>query len=391
MKKVLIVNKSFALGGIETAMLNMINNLSEEYNIDLCLYYPEGPLKNRLPNYVKVIETNPYIKAIGMSFKECLFKGSFKQKIFRIFATIWTKVFNNKLPISFALRKQSKLKGYDIAIAYHHETDKKTLNSGFSRFVECCVEADNKFAWIHYDPDYVGFDEKYNDKFYKKMDKIVCVSGTIKDKFIKYHNSLISKTEVCYNFLDFKRIYKLCDEKQRIKYDSKNINLFSACRLTKEKGLPRGISAVADLLRKNRQVKWFIAGEGQEKSQILKIIHDENLEESIILLGHLENPYPYIKNADMLMVVSYHEAAPMVYMEAKALNTCIFSTNISSANEILKNGLDAFICENSREGIHDMLENILKEPEKLLQHRNKMIVPYNNEKIIRTIKNIFEN
>lgn len=391
MKKILIVNKSFALGGIESAMLNMISNLSKEYIIDLCLYYPEGPLKNRISNNINIIKVNPYIEAMGMSFKECILRGSFKQKIFRIFGTIWTKLFNNNFPINFALKKQKKLKDYDIAIAYHHETNKKTLNSGFVRFVDYCVEANKKIAWIHYDPDMVCFDEKYNDIFYKKMDKIVCVSEVIKNKFIKYHTELSEKLEVCYNFLDFERIYKLCGENQKIKYDKKNINLFSACRLTKEKGLPRAIKAVADLLREYPELKWYIAGEGQEKNEILKIISDEKLENKVILLGHLDNPYPYIKNADMLMVVSYHEAAPMVYMEAKALNTYIFTTNISSTSEILKDGLDAFICENSGKGIHNMLKNILKESERLLQHRDKIVTPCTNEKTIRIIKNIFEN
>ena len=44
MKRILIVNKSFATGGIQSSMVNMANQLSKFYKVDILVYYPEGPI-----------------------------------------------------------------------------------------------------------------------------------------------------------------------------------------------------------------------------------------------------------------------------------------------------------------------------------------------------------
>ena len=390
MKRILLVNKSFALGGIETALNNMTSNLVDSYKIDLLLFYPEGPLKNGLPSNVNIIKPSMYVEALGMPFVYCLKHGSFRQKIFRLFATIWTKLFSNRFPIKLALKYQAKLSGYDLAIAYHHETDKHTVTSGFTRLIDNCVEADRKVAWIHYDPDKVSFDESYNEPFYLKMDKIVCVSNSVKSKFVDKHPLLADKTIVCYNFLNYERIYNLSDMNYDIGFSSVNINLFSACRLTPEKGIPRAIIATSEIFRRNTYLKWYIAGDGKEREEIERIIHEEKLEKSIFLIGHVDNPYVYIRNADVLMVVSYHEAAPMVYLEAKAFDTCILSTEISSAREILTDKEKHIICENSSEGIIRALNLIIRNKAKIKEYRKRVIQRRNNAIQLKQISSIFE-
>lgn len=379
MKKMLIVNKSFAVGGIESAMINMISNLHNDYDIDVCVYYAEGPLKDRVPGYINVIKANPYLEAIGMSFFNCMKNGTIKQKFFRIWSTIWTKIISNKVPIEFALKYQKMLTGYDVAIAYHHETDKHTINSGFTRFIDKCVIARKKVAWIHYDATQAHFDENYNESFYTKMDEIVFVSNSVRERFVSFHESLNDKTRVCYNFLDYEKIYRLCEEKMKVNYSPHNVNFFSACRLTPEKGIPRAIRAISPLLQKNKDVVWYIAGDGIEKTEIEIAINEEGLNNQIILLGNVDNPYSYMKNADALLVTSYHEAAPMVYLEAIALDTFIFTTEISSASEMLSGIENVVICENSEKGIHDSMEKLLENKKVLIAKRNRTIIYKNND------------
>lgn len=390
-RKVLFVDKSFAVGGIQTSMLNMINDLSKEYDIDLYLYYPEGPLKDRLPENVRLLESTWAISAMGMSMKECLQKGSIRQKVFRICAVVWSKLFNNKLPIQFAFSTQKLLSGYDAAIAYHHEARKRSLNSGSVRFVSECTDAKMKLAWIHYDADSVNIEENYNDGFYQKMDKIVGCSKTVMKKFLQYHPALEEKMDYCYNFLDYTQIYALSEEKQEHSFDTEKINLISACRLTEEKAIQRGIRAIAPVLKQYGNVNWYIAGDGPEKSSIIETIKEENAENYISLIGNQSNPYPYIKNADMVMVLSYHEAAPMVYMEAKALSTPVFSTIVSSTKEMLEDNVNAYICENSEEDIRERFSGLMENPSELLDSRNKkQIYQMDNSKSVAKFQELIK-
>ena len=48
----------------------------------------------------------------------------------------------------------------------------------------------------------------------------------------------------------------------------------------------------------------------------------------------MDNPYGYIKAADLLLIPSYNEAAPLVIGEAAGLETPILSTETSSAKEM---------------------------------------------------------
>ena len=69
-KKILIVDKSFAVGGIQTALINMVKELKDTYDITVLMFNNEGVLKNRFPADVKIIEPCYLMKLHGMSIGE---------------------------------------------------------------------------------------------------------------------------------------------------------------------------------------------------------------------------------------------------------------------------------------------------------------------------------
>ena len=350
MKRILIVSESFATGGIESSLINMANELVSFCQVDLFLYNPVGAMKDRLDKRVKIIEPTWRLNCIGMSLSQVLHSRNFKCILFRLFATVWTKAFNNKLPINIAISHQPVLGNYDLAVAFHHERRKKTVTSGFARVVDKCVHAKKKVAWLHYDAGMIDLDSKFNRPFYLQMDKVFCVSKSLINRFVKHNACLTDKMDYCYNFLPYDLIKSQSLMEQEVKYENGFI-CFSACRLSAEKGIVRAINALADIFHCNCDIRWYIAGEGNERDNITKAIINNGLERQVILIGNQKNPYSYMKNADLVLVVSYHEAAPMVYLESKAVGTPIFSTLTSSTRELLDDGKDSFICENSEAGL----------------------------------------
>ena len=370
MKKILIVNKSFEIGGIQSSMINMANELSNYYNVDLLLYNPEGPLKSRLNEKINVLSPSWRLQALGMSLKESLRNSDLRIKLFRILISIWTKLFSNRLPINIVIKHQRCIGPYDIAISYHHERSKKSVQSGFCRIVDKCVNSSVKVAWLHYDCETIDMDFEYNKSFYDKMDKIICVSKSQMNNFLKLYPISKNKIDFCYNFINYESIINKSLEKQKVLYPPNNLIFFSACRLTKEKGLLRAIKVLSSIFKKNKDLIWYIAGDGPEKKNIEKCINELNLEKYIILLGNQENPYPYMKNADLIINVSYHEAAPMVFLEAQVLNLPVFATKTSSALELLSNGINAFVCDNSEVGIYNTFLNLVVNRNKIFKAKN---------------------
>lgn len=332
-------------------MVNMANALSKDYQVDLFIYNPEGPMKDRLLENVRVLPTSWRFRALGMSLGAAFRSGDVRIIWFRVFAAVWTKAVNNKLPIQLAIKHQKKLAGYDLAIAYHQEQRKKSTVSGFSRVVDQCVEAKKKAAWLHYDSATIDLDSAYNRPVYEKMDKIVCVSRSLMENFAVQNPTLSEKMDYCYNFMDYEALIQKSKQEQVRPYPQNAFSCFSACRLTQEKALPRAIRALSSVFKDYPDLVWYIAGDGVERENIETAIRECGLTEQIILIGNQSNPYPYMKNADLVMNVSYHEAAPMVYFEAMALQVPVFATKTSSSEELLKKDENAFICENSEAGL----------------------------------------
>ena len=70
-----------------------------------------------------------------------------------------------------------------------------------------------------------------------------------------------------------------------------------------------------------------------------------------------------MRGADLLLISSFHEAAPMVIDEAACLGLPTLSVKTTSCDEMLKDcGL---VCENSQEGIGEALADIITDPSKL--------------------------
>ena len=75
----------------------------------------------------------------------------------------------------------------------------------------------------------------------------------------------------------------------------------------------------------------------------------------MLFYGEQSNPYRYMKNADLLVLSSYHEAAPMVIDEARCLGLPVLTTQTTSAQDMVAERGCGFVCENSKEGIAEAL------------------------------------
>lgn len=387
MKKILIVNKSFELGGIQSALANMLKVFSDtDVQIDLMVFNNSGENKKNIPDYVNILTPCLPVKTMGMTLRDALDTKNILIILFKVLSTYWSKLFNNTIPISFALMFQKKLTGYDYAVAYHHETSPHTTVTGFVQFILKKCDARTKIGWVHSDFKETGLNTEQNRKIYRQVDKIICVSKATMHSFTSCYPELAEKCDYCYNFLPIDKIKMMAEEKscQELTRENDETIFFSACRLAKEKGIERTIDAMIPLWKNNLKFKWYIAGAGIEKDNIMNKIRENGLEEKVILLGYQENPYPYMKMCDWFLLSSYHETFSMVAAESIILGTPVLATDIPVAKELINNE-SGYICENSTEGIRRALKEIVL---------NKPIKPgVLNEEVAKTsmkMKGIFE-
>ena len=80
------------------------------------------------------------------------------------------------------------------------------------------------------------------------------------------------------------------------------------------------------------------------------LIESEGLQSDITMLGNRDNPYPYVKYADLFALTSQFEGRPLAVDEAIALGCPVIVTNYTSAKEQVKPEY-GFVIENDDQTI----------------------------------------
>ena len=242
---------------------------------------------------------------------------------------------------------------------------------GCNEFVLRCTEAEKKISFLHCDYEKMHAGSRYNASIYQKFDAIAACSAGCKDAFSAVFPELKQKVQVVRNCHDYERLHH--DAAQAPAALSKtSVNVVTLSRFGREIGVLRGIQAAADVQRAGKRLRYFIIGNGVEYPKAAAMVKRLGLETSVTLLGEMLNPYGYLKAADVLLIPSFSEAAPMVIGEAASLGTPVLSTRTSSAEEMIVCSGYGWVCDNTQVGITEGLERLLANPEILESHRESL-------------------
>lgn len=357
-KNVLIVNNNMAIGGIQKSLVNLLSAVSGDYNITLLLMCKNGDLLKDIPENVKVIEAGKIVRIMGMTQAQAAEAGAFTA-LWRAFWTVLTRIFGIKLTFR-ALSKMYKLKGeYDCAISFMQNNAMKIFYGGCNEIVLNSVKSPYKACFIHCDfLNYEG-NNAYNAAVTMKFDKIAGVSESVTKRFLEAVPQAREKAVTVRNCYDFEALSEMGNE-YKADYTNGIVNIFSASRISSEKGIMRMIPVFAELKKSGLRFIWRIAGSGRDAQKAAELVKELKLEEDIIFLGQLVNPYPYFKSSDLLLVPSYAEAAPMVFGEAKFFGLPVFSTDTTSADEMVAKEGIGIVCKNDDESIKKELSKVIE-------------------------------
>lgn len=323
-------------GGAEKVLVNLVNNLNaDKYDITVRTIFGGG---------VNVHNLKPHIKYSSF-FKIKPFKGSvFLQKFF-------TPKFLYKIFITGY---------YDIEIAFMHHSPTRIISG--SKNVK-------KFAWVHGCNISTSSYRNYAEfiKCYNSYENIAFVAKKAQESFISQH-TLLKKSKVVYNVMDYENIKMLKNLKLDILLKSNELNICTVGRLSEEKGYKRLINCFVKL-KKEGISNWhlYILGDGQEKPILENIIKNNDLESQISLLGFQSNPYKYVSKMDLFVCSSYTEAFSTAVSESIILGIPVLTTECSGMKEIIGETEAGMIVPNSEEGLFEGLKLILSNRKRLSQ------------------------
>lgn len=365
MKKILIAVRELDCGGTEVAMINLLKNLNpQKFEITLLLARKRGVYLDRIPPYVKIIEI-PFKKEkfrYYISDDESLVKNNIQKnnikiirKFVRTFGNILKEVnYNLDLYNEYLLTNTEKLnEEYDLALDFY--------GYGYfqSAYIAKKVKARKKIMWIH---DERLIPMKRTRCYFNEYDYFFGVSQACVRNFIREFPETKGRVGVFNNILDHEEIIRKSKEEiDENLFNDKKFNMVTVGRLEWQKGYDMAIDIATKLRENNIKFCWYIIGEGSEEENIRKKIRLLNLSDNIILLGRKDNPYPYIKKADVYVQTSRHEGYGLAIAEARILNKAIISTDLECVREQIKNKKNGYLVPYDVHKFTEVIINLQKD------------------------------
>jgi len=166
------------------------------------------------------------------------------------------------------------------------------------------------------------------------------------------------------------RIPKVLPKK---KLAGKTIVVGSLGRFVKAKGFDKLIEAIWILKTKGVNVKLVLAGDGEEKENLIELCKEYDVEKEVKLVGWVTNISSFFKMFDIFCLSSRFEPFGIVLLQAMLHKKAIVTTNCEAVKDIFKHNEDAIIVSKDNE--EKMAQNIANGIQLLLKDkrlRNKL-------------------
>lgn len=328
MKKIVFIINERTTGGFTSALSSLYDVIKTDYNIQVIELTSYG----HTPVSYESVCIKPSFLCDGY-FSDFTASNGFR-KFRALIARLWAKIINQ--PIERLIRDyQNIFEEADCIIAY---------SEGKATQFASHILHNNKIAWIHNDAARKPYNERFND-LYSSFRKVVCVADTIAEGMKNKYPILSFQICSMHNITDVDRVLKMSAITiEEVFGDC--INIISLGRIVPLKRFSY-IPAFAKVLADNGvHFKWRILGPDYDKKEAEKIIREieiNNVADKVEWLGLKKNPYPYIKDSDILVCTSESEACPMIFTEARVLNTLIITSDFPSSYEFIENEIDGII------------------------------------------------
>lgn len=388
-KKLIFITEALWIGGIESALVNLLNRIDyEKYDVTCLVLRDSLDLADRMPPECRLIVADrqqPVTFGEVYKYKRMYNLMEEPQHATKLRRFIWKALCaflrapEARLYAAY-VKKQLGEEHFDTAIIYSDRVAETAVRA---------VNADKFLMFYHHG----AMRREYHDTYgYKKAEKIIAVSELLAEKLKKYRPQYAEKIIAVNNLIDIERIKRMSAEEPETKFPKERFNIVSCGRLSEAKGMDIAVSACGELVSAGfTNIRWWIVGGGPEEDALREQIAKLHLEEYVMLLGMRSNPYPYIRMADLYVQPSRFEGHCVTVMEARILAKPILATK-NAAREQINNGCDGMLCDTDASSIAGGIRVLIEHSElrekfkKALEHQDFDAA---NERIMQRLYSLF--
>ena len=370
-KKICLALNSPIGGGAERFMIHLLNNLSRErFDIHLLLLNKEGEYFHQIKKDIAIMDLNirsfelnkpispVWIWKLGRALQEIqpavTFSTMGSTNLMCILAKSW-------------LRLKAKVVIREAGILSHHLEEDPLAAVKKMIYKMCLPGAD----WIVFPTQAMAIDLEFYLDCRLKTKRII-------------PNFLDTQ------YLDQKLQEPLAADPFNLPTDRKII--VSMGRLEKIKGFDIGIEAFLEIQRKIPAYYWIL-GQGGEENNLKELAKQLGIAENIFFLGFQENPYRFLKRADVFLLPSRSEGFPNALLEAMYCRLPSVAARYSvSANELLGISEGILVPNQNPPAMAEALVKILTDPalaDSMRENARRKASQFAKEHVVRQYEQLF--
>jgi len=332
------------IGGLVKAQVNLANALARRgHAVTIKTYDGGGPLVDSLDERVSYV--NVQRKRFEIAYR---IKGAWRLFNYEN----WIKYSSPRQLYHYYVDEQ-----YDIEIAFFRGLSVKIISGSTNASAL-------KIAWVHSDFKHCGgITNSFTSlnaakRAYRRFDRIIGVSRQASESFSQVMGIKDTVTAI-YNLCPANAI-KVASEELPVIKKAYDFQIVAVGLLVSPKGFDRLLEACKRLTDNRFTFGLWIIGEGAERGTLEAYIREYQLT-NVTLLGLQNNPYKYLKSADLLVCSSRFEGYCLVIAEALILQVPVVSTRCTGPSEILADGEYGLLVENSTAGIYDGVQRMMSD------------------------------
>ena len=172
--------------------------------------------------------------------------------------------------------------------------------------------------------------------------------------------------------IEIERFYKEKLKKEKLEKIKESLNLskndiiaLSLGRISSEKRIDFLLKNHISLLKKNKNYKLLIVGDGPELEEYKKLVNKLKIEESVIFTGKIpwnEVPY-YYGISDLFVTASDSETQGLTVVEAMAASIPVVALDDDAFRNVVIDGLCGYLFKNKKDYLN-VMHKLLQDKEK---------------------------
>jgi len=238
-----------------------------------------------------------------------------------------------------------------------------------------------RFFYFRHNADYFSLVKSKKSRVLNKLANllspvIIAISDNVKSELIRegVPEKRIKRINLCYNFSDYgaERMHNSSIIRNEISAD---LLLISVARLDKFKRHIMAFEVVRQLVTNGLDCKLICIGEGPYRPELERWLKKHNMQNEIVLKGHVSNVFDFLDAADLMLLLSCSEASNNAVKEAG-----ICCTPVIVCREV--GDFEAYIIHNENSYLVNKI-NPINEAVEILQElqKNKKILPIVGDKL----------